>query len=116
MKTLRILALVLAVLVGGGEIARRLGTGTFIPLALDELLVSAALLWAAWLGAAAPLAAAFGGLCGLALGLLATTAGEVMLADEEKTGGAFYLTALSLLLLLALWGTWRGLHLARAGR
>jgi len=116
MKALRFLALLLALLVGGGEIARRFGTAEFVPLALDELLLSAGLIWAAWRGAAAPLAAAFAGLGGLVLGLLATTAGEVMLPGEEKPGGTFYLAALSLLLILCLWGVWRGLRLARAGR
>lgn len=115
MKTLQILALGLAVLMAGGEIARRAGTPTFIPLALDELAVCAALLWAAWRARrdeAPPMIAAWAGYCGLVAGLLAENA-DYLIHGREKSGAVFYTVTLAVMLAVGLWAVARGVRLAR---
>lgn len=114
MKALRILAIAMALLIAGGEIARRAGTPEFVPLALDELAVAAALLWAAWRGGAGPMVAGWGLYSGLMLALLAENS-HPLLHGLPKSGAVFYSAVLSLLLALGLWAMARGLRLGRAG-
>ena len=115
MKALNILACLFAFLIAAGELARFWGSARFSPLALDELLMAAALLWAAWRsrrdGAAWHLAA-WGALCGFALVLLVETAGHQM-HGPAKAAGPLYLTALGATLAVGLWAVIRALRLVR---
>lgn len=116
----RVLAGLLALLLAGGEIARRLVVpgGFFpgiIPLALDEFAIAGLLGWAAWRGSAAALLAAWMGCAGLLLGLLAANAAP-LLGGAPKPGAATYTIALSVLLAIAGWGAWRsGRRLGASG-
>jgi len=120
MGALNGLAYLVALVISAGEIARFWGSERFIPLALDELLIAGALVWAAWRsrydGAAWHLAA-WGALCGLALVLLVETAGHQM-HGPTKAAGPIYLAALGAILIVGLWAIGRALRLVRrdAGR
>lgn len=117
MRLLNGLACLAALLLASGEIARFWGSARFVPLALDELLVAAALVWAAWRSSTDRGAAhlvAWGAFCGLVLVLLAETAGH-QLHGPAKAAGPLYLVILSLMLLLGLWAVRRALHLVRSG-
>ena len=48
MGALNGLAYLIALVISAGEIARFWGSERFIPMAVDELLIAAALVWAAW--------------------------------------------------------------------
>ena len=115
MRALNGLAVAVALLIALGEVARFWGSARFVPMALDELLVAAALLWAAFRsrrdGAAWHLTA-WGALCGLVLVLLAETA-DHQIHGPPKAAGPVYLAALGLLLLLGLWAVRRALKLVR---
>ncbi len=117
MKTLNGLAWLVALVIAAGEIARFWGSARFFPLAFDELLVAAALAWAAWRarsdGAGWHLAA-WGALCGLSLVLLVETAGH-QLHGPAKAAGPVYLAALGALLAVGLWAVRRALRLVRSG-
>jgi hypothetical protein len=111
MTSLRVLAALLALLLAGGEIARRLAVpgGFFpgiVPLALDEFAIAGLLAWAAWRGSAAALLAAWMGCVGLLLGLLAANAAP-LLGGAPKPGAATYTLALSALLAVSAWAAWR---------
>lgn len=115
MKLLRRLSLSVAAVLAAGEVARYWRRAEFVPMALDELGVSAALVWAAWrapLHGAAALAAAWGAFCGLMLVLLVETAGH-LIHGPSKAHAWIYLAALTALLLLGLWAVGRALRLAR---
>jgi hypothetical protein len=115
MRALNTLACAVALLLAAGEIARFWGSERFIPMALDELLVSAALAWAAWRsrqdGALWHLAA-WGAFCGLVLVLLVETAGHQM-HGPPKAAGPIYLAALGGMLIVGLWAVRRALQLIR---
>ena len=115
MGALNGLAYALALVISAGEIARYWGSERAVPMALDELLIAAALVWAAWRsrhdGASWHLAA-WGALCGLALVLLVQTADHQM-HGPAKAAGPIYLAALSAMLIVGLWAVWRALHLVR---
>lgn len=117
MKALNVLACLVAFVISAGEIARFWGSERFIPMALDELLVAAALTWAAWRsrrdGACWHLAA-WGGFCGLTLVLLVETAGHQM-HGPVKAAGPVYLAALGTMLVVGLWAVARALRLVRSG-
>ncbi|WP_160000080.1 hypothetical protein [Roseomonas sp. 18066] len=111
MTTIRVLAAVLALLLAGGEIARRIAVpGGFFPgifpLAMDEFAIAALLGWAAWRGSAGALLAAWMACAGLLLGLLAANAAP-LLGGAPKPGAATYTIALSVLLAVAGWAAWR---------
>ena len=77
MRFLNWLAFGLAGLISLGEVARFWGDVRFIPMALDELLVAAVLIWAGWRGRnqdAQPHLVAWGAFSGLMLVLLVQTA------------------------------------------
>ena len=120
MVALNRLAFFVALVIAGGEIARFWGSERFFPMALDELLVATALIWAAWRsrsdGASWHLAA-WGAFCGLALVLLVETADHQM-HGPAKAAGPIYLAALSTMLIVGVWAVRRALHLVRldAGR
>lgn len=117
MKALNRLACFAALAISAGEVARFWGSERFIPLALDELLIAAALLWAAWRaphdGARWHLAA-WSALCGLALVLLVETADHQM-HGPAKADGPVYLVALTAMLIVGLWAVGRALRLVRPG-
>jgi hypothetical protein len=48
MRALNASAYLVALLISAGEIARFWGSERFVPMALDELFIAAALVWAAW--------------------------------------------------------------------
>ncbi|EFH13380.1 hypothetical protein ACFFMP_16690 [Pseudoroseomonas cervicalis] len=107
----RALAALVALALAGGEIARRLTVPGgvfpgFIPLALDEFAIAAALLWGAWSGRALPLVIGWASCAGLLAGLLAANAAP-LLGGAPKPGALAYTLALSALLGIALWGVWR---------
>lgn len=112
MKLLRIAALIVGLLLGGGEIARWWGDARLVPLAFDELLVAIALLWAAVRGGQARLAAAWGIFCGLAVTLLVPVA-DHLIHGPPKDGAVFYAVILGGGLILGLWAVWRALHPGR---
>ena len=108
------LAYFVAVLISAGEVARFWGSARFIPMALDELLIAAALVWAAsrtgedrayWH------IAAWSAFCGLILVLLIETADHPV-HGPVKEHGAFYLAALGVLLILGLWSVRCAIRLA----
>lgn len=111
------LACLVALIISAGELARFWTSERFVPMALDELLVAAALIWAAWRarqGDARWHLAAWSGLCGLTLVLLVETAGHQM-HGPAKAAGPLYLTVLSAMLILGLWAVGRALRLLSSG-
>jgi hypothetical protein len=106
----------IAIVISAGEIARFWGSGRFIPMALDELLIAAALIWAAWRsrsdGAFWHLPA-WGAFCGLALVLLIETA-DHQIHGPAKAAGPIYLAALGIMLIVGLWAIRRALRLVAA--
>lgn len=116
MTALNRLAYVVAFLIAAGEIARFWGKTRFIPMALDELLVAGALVWAAYRAphdGARWHVAAWGAFCGLTLVLLVETA-DHQLHGPAKTAGPIYLAALITMLAVGLWAVGRALR--RIGR
>ncbi len=115
MKLLNLLACVVALVISAGEIGRFWQSPRFVPMALDELLVAAALIWAAWRssrdGAVWHLVA-WGSFCGLTLVLLIDTA-DHQLHGPAKAAGPIYLAALSAMLLVGSWAVGRALTLVR---
>lgn len=119
MGALNILAYLAALLIAAGEIARFGGSARFVPMALDELLIAAALVWAAWRaryeGACWHLAA-WSAFCGLTLVLLVETA-DHQIHGPAKAAGPIYLAVLGIMLAIGLWRpgarcTWSGTGLA----
>ena len=111
-RTLRLLALATALLLVLGEVARRGVPGLF-PLGLDDLLVAAALAWAAWRAGTrgpAPLLAAWSGFCGFVLVVLVINAAPLFGA-AEKRGAALYAAVLGTMLIVGLWAAWRSMRL-----
>ena len=116
MTILNVAAYLIALLISAGEIARFGGTERFIPMALDEILVALALIWAALRSSrdgAVWHIAAWSALCGLVLVLLAQTA-DHQIHGPAKAHGPFYLAVLSALLVLGLWAARRALRLIRS--
>jgi hypothetical protein len=115
MSALNRLAWLLAFVLLTGEIARFWGSARFIPLALDELFIAAALAWAAWRSRRdGPIwhLAAWSAFCGSMLVLLVETAGH-QIHGPAKQAGPLYLAALTCLLLIGLWAGRRAFGLLR---
>ncbi len=107
------LAYLIAFVISLGEFARFWGSARFIPMAIDELLVAAVLIWAAWRAprdGACWHVAAWGAFCGLMLALLVETADHQM-HGPVKSAGTLYLVALGGLLIVGLWAVRRALRL-----
>lgn len=116
MPILRRITFLFAALLAASEIARWAGNARLIPLVFDEILVSAALAYAAWIAprlGAAPLAAAWGMFSGLMLALLVPTL-DHLLFGPPKPGALFYAVPLSLALAGGLWATVVAARLAAA--
>lgn len=118
MGALNKLAYLVAFLISAGEIARFWGNARFVPMALDELAIAAALVWAAWRssrdGACWHLAA-WSAFCGLVLVLLVETA-DHQFHGPVKAAGPIYLAALGAMLLVGLWAAGRALRLVGGTR
>jgi hypothetical protein len=117
MRALNRFAVFIAVLISVGEIARFWGNPRFLPMAVDELLVAAALLWACWrtrTHGAGGHVAAWSGFCGLMLVLLIETA-DHQIHGPAKAAGPIYLASLSAMLVLGLWAVRRALRLLGEG-
>ena len=115
MGSLRLVTVLVALLLGGGEIARWWGQMRLLPMALDELLVAGAMLGAAALAGrvgSGPLAAAWGAYCGLVLSLLVPTL-DHLLGGPPKPSAPFYALVLAAMLLVGLWALLRALALVR---
>lgn len=115
MKSLNGLACLVAVIIVAGEIARFWGDPRFIPMALDELAVASALVWAAWRSGADGAIwhlPAWGSFAGLSLVLLVDTADHQMHGPAKEAGTA-YLAVLGAMLVLALWAIGRAVRLGR---
>lgn len=115
MVALNRLAYLIALAIAMGEIARFWGSDRFFPMALDELLVAIALIWAAWrsrVDGALWHLPAWGSLCGLLIVLLVETA-DHQIHGPAKAAGPIYLAALSVMLVVGLWAVRRALHLVR---
>lgn len=109
MTVLRLFTAVIALLLAGGEAARWWGEPRFLPLAFDELLVAAGLLWAAWAGRRIGLTTAWGAFCGLTLSLLVPTLDHLLYGPAKESAG-FYAAVLAVMLaagLVALLATMR---------
>lgn len=116
MRALNLAAYFVAFVITAGELARFWGSERFIPMALDELLISAALVWAAWQSGrdgARWHIAAWGAFAGLALVLLIETADHQM-HGPAKAAGPAYLAALTVMLIVGLWAVRRALRLVQS--
>ena len=115
MKRFPAFTIIVAVLLALGEIGRWWGDPRFLPLVLDELLVTAAMLGAALAAKRVgpfPLAAAWGAFCGLALSLLVPTL-DHLLHGPPKESAVFYSVILLAMLAVGIWGEWQSLRLCR---
>lgn len=104
MRTLRLATCAVALLLVGGEVARWWGQPRFMPMALDELLVGGAMLWAAAVAGRAgsgALAAAWGAYCGLVLALLVPTL-DHLIGGPPKPSAPFYAIILAAMLVVGL--------------
>lgn len=101
-RRLRRLAIVVASLILSGEVARWWGNPRFIPLAFDEMLIAAALTWAALARrfGTLPLVAAWALLAGHMLSLLVPTLDHLLFGPPKAKAG-FYAAALSIMLAIA---------------
>ena len=116
MKTLRLLTVLFALLIGLGEIARWWGNPRFLPLAFDEILVAIAMLAAALFArrrGPAPLVAAWGLYAGLMLSLLVPTL-DHLLFGPPKESAVFYAVTLAVMLGIGLLALAKALSLSRA--
>jgi hypothetical protein len=118
MRALNISAYTNAFVLLAGELARFWGSARFIPMAIDELLVAALLVGAAWKsrqdGGLLHLVA-WGAFCGLVLTLLVDTADHQM-HGPVKAAGPAYLTILASMLIFGMWATLRALRISRRAR
>jgi hypothetical protein len=116
MTPFAIFTLIAALLLGAGEAARWWGDPRFIPLALDELLVAAFMIWAALaerrLGAG-PLALAWGAVCGLVLALLVPTL-DHLLHGPPKESALLYSVVLGFMLAAGMWAAFSAVRRLRA--
>lgn len=115
MNKLKVVTLLVATLLAIGEISRWWGDPRLVPLAFDELAVAAAMLGAALAATRfgpAPLAAAWGCFCGLAVSLLMVTL-DHLLHGPPKESAVFYAIILAAMLALGLGALGRALALCR---
>jgi len=113
MRALNILACLVAFLIASGEIARFWGSPRFFPMAFDELLVAAALVFAVWRSPRDGTRwhiGAWGALCGLSLVLFVETL-DHQLHGPFKEAGTVYLIALGGMLIVGVWALLRACRL-----
>lgn len=115
MTALRLLTLFVAMMLSLGELARWWGDARLLPLAFDELLVAAVMLFAVLsarrLGPAI-FAFAWGCYCGLVVSLLIPTL-DHLLYGPPKESAIFYAVILAVMLVPGVWATVRALALCR---
>ncbi|WP_106638662.1 hypothetical protein [Allosphingosinicella vermicomposti] len=113
-KRLRFLAVAIAALILSGEVARWWGNPRFIPLAFEEILIAAALIWAALTRrfGTLPLVAAWALLAGHMLSLLVPTLDHLLFGPPKAKVG-FYTAALSIMLAIALFALGWAMKLTR---
>jgi len=110
--------MLVATLLALGEISRWWGQPRLVPLAFDEIAIAAAMLGAALAAkrlGPAPLAAAWGGFCGLAVSLLVVTL-DHLLHGPPKESAVFYAVILAAMLALGLGALGWALALCRQAR
>lgn len=112
MTFLRLFTVAVAILLSGGEVARWWGQERFLPLAFDELLVAAGMLWAAAARSRIGLTTAWGAFCGLTLSLLVPTL-DHMLHGPTKESAGFYAVVLAIMLAVGLGALLTALRLTR---
>ncbi|MGE0666669.1 MAG: hypothetical protein AB7O49_08935 [Sphingomonadales bacterium] len=112
MTLLRLLTAAIGLLLAAGEVARWWGQARFLPLAFDELLVAAGLLWAAWAGRRIGLTTAWGAFCGFTLSLLVPTLDHLLYGPAKESAG-FYAAVLSVMLAVGLAALLAALRLTR---
>lgn len=118
MRILNVLAVIAALLLATGEIARFWGDPRFFPMAADEFLVAGLLLWAAARRGAAAARShllAWSLFSGFVLVLLVETA-DRQLHGPVKEAGSIYLAALLTLFLIGLWAIRRAYGRVPPGR
>ncbi|MBB4633334.1 hypothetical protein [Sphingosinicella soli] len=118
MKRFRIITFAAGTLLAASELARWWGSPRLVPLAFDEVLIGAALAFAALatrrLGPGG-LAAAWGAFCGLMLSLLVPTL-DHLLNGPPKPSAGFYGVVLTAMLALGVAALAHALTLGREGR
>jgi hypothetical protein len=112
MTFLRIFTAAFAILLAGGELARWWGQQRLMPLAFDELLVAAGMLWAAWAGRRIGLTTAWGAFCGFTLSLLVPTLDHLLYGPPKESAG-FYAAVLAAMLAVGLGALLAALRLTR---
>jgi hypothetical protein len=115
MTALRLFTLVIAMLLAGSEAARWWGDARIVPLAFDEWVLAAILLWAVWVApqrGACPLALAWVLVSGWVLALFVPTL-DHLLFGEPKASAAFYAVTLGTMQAVAVSAAFVSLRLAR---
>lgn len=115
MTALRLFTLVIALLLAVSEAARWWGDARMVPLAFDEWLLAAMLLWAVWVTprhGAWPLALAWVLVSGWVLALFVPTL-DHLLFGEPKASAAFYAILLGAMQAVAITAALVSLRLAR---
>lgn len=114
MTTLRLFTLVIALLLAVSEAARWWGDARMVPLAFDEWLLAAMLLWAAWVApqrGAWPLALGWVLVSGWVLALFVPTL-DHLLFGEPKASATFYAIMLGAMQAVAIGATVAALRLS----
>lgn len=114
MTALRLFTLVIAMLLAGSEAARWWGDARIVPLAFDEWVLAAILLWAVWVApqrGAWPLALAWVLVSGWVLALFVPTL-DHLLFGEPKASAAFYAIMLGAMQAVAIGATTTALRLS----
>jgi hypothetical protein len=107
MRTLRGLAIAIGLLTVLGEAGRWANADApWFPKAVDDVVAGALLALAGWRAAPARLAAAWALFGGVMLTTLVLNA-DALLNDPAKPRVEIYVAALSVLVLISAWGSWR---------
>ncbi len=106
-------SIVVALLIGGSEVARWWGDPRFLPMALDEIAISAGLIAGALLRhRPAVLAVAWAAFCGFYLSLLVQNLDHLMFGPAKPSAG-IYVGALGIVIAIGLAGLTGSLRRSR---